>query len=78
MWCGQKKKKVVTNLLIKEKKFLIFIYLFLLYCTAYGILVPQPGIKCEPLHWKHRILTSGLPGSLKKQIKKKKKKKTKE
>ena len=70
MRCNQK-IKVVTNLLIEEKKVLSFYYLFSLYCTACGILVHQPGIKCEPLHWKHRILTSGLPGNLKKQIKKK-------
>ena len=70
MRCNQK-IKVVTNLLIEEKKVLSFYYLFSLYCTACGILVHQPGIKCEPQHWKHRILTSGLPGNLKKQIKKK-------
>ena len=70
MRCDQK-IKVVTNLLIEEKEVLSFYYLFSLYCTACGILVHQPGVKCEPLHWKHRILTSGLPGNLKKQVKKK-------
>ena len=25
-------------------------------------LVPEPGIKPAPLHWKCRVLTAGLPG----------------
>ena len=29
--------------------------------VACGILVPWPGIEC-PLHWKHRLLTTGPPG----------------
>ena len=31
-------------------------------CAACGILVPWPGIEPAPLHWKRRVLTSGLPG----------------
>ena len=29
---------------------------------ACGILVLRPGIKVTPLHWKHRVLTTGPPG----------------
>ena len=29
------------------------------HCVAYGILVLQPGIEPEPLHWKGRVLTTG-------------------
>ena len=38
------------------------IFLFCLYHTAYGILVPRPGRKAVPLPWKYRVLTTGLPG----------------
>ena len=35
------------------------VFLFLWpYCTACGILVPSPGIKPVPLHWKLGVLTS--------------------
>ena len=30
--------------------------------TAFGILVPQPGIEPVPLHWKHGLVTIGPPG----------------
>ena len=31
--------------------------------TACGILVPQLEIEPVPLHWKCRVLTTGLPGA---------------
>ena len=31
--------------------------------TAFGILVPQPGIEPVPLHWKHGLVTIGPQGS---------------
>ena len=30
---------------------------------ACGMLVPWPGIEQVPLHWEHRVLTTGLPDS---------------
>ena len=36
-------------------------FFFFLQCTACRILVPQPGM--EPRVWKHRVLTTGLPGN---------------
>ena len=42
--------------------FKIFLYLFFwLCCTAYGILVPQPGIRLVSWQWKGQVLTSGPP-----------------
>ena len=46
--------------------FLIFIHSFtwlhwILVATC-GILVPRPGIEPVPLHWEHRILTTGASG----------------
>ena len=32
------------------------------HCMPCGILVPQPGIIPAPVHWKHRVLTTGMPG----------------
>ena len=31
--------------------------------TACGILLPWPGIEPGPQQWKHRVLTTGLPGN---------------
>ena len=39
-------------------------FFFLVQHTACGILVPWPGIEPRPWQWKHRVLTSGLPGNL--------------
>ena len=39
--------------------FFFFFSLFRLFCAAWGILVPQAGIKPGPLWWKHSILTTG-------------------
>ena len=46
---------------------LLTAYLYYLYycffdCGAFGILVPQPGIKLMPLQWKLRVLTTEPPG----------------
>ena len=30
--------------------------------AACGILVPRPGMEPNRLHWKHSVLTTGLPG----------------
>ena len=38
------------------------LFFFFLGCSAHGILVPWLGIELKPLHWKHRVLTTGLPG----------------
>ena len=35
---------------------------------ACGILVPQPGINPCPLHWEHRVLTTGQPGKSREQF----------
>ena len=32
------------------------------YNAAGGILVPRPGLNSCSLHWKHRVLPTGLPG----------------
>ena len=41
-----------------------FILLFFWLCrTAYGILVPRPGIEPESLAVKARVLTTGPPGN---------------
>jgi len=32
------------------------------FITAFGILVPQPGIEPVPLYWKYGLLTTGPPG----------------
>ena len=43
--------------------FLVGLVLVLWSCqTAYGVLVPWPGIEPNPLQWKHRVFTTGLPG----------------
>ena len=34
---------------------------FWLCHAAYEILVPQPGMSQHPLHWQHRVLTTGPP-----------------
>ena len=40
-----------------------FYYFFLPHLgTCWGISVPQPGIKAAPPHWKHTVLSVGLPG----------------
>ena len=36
---------------------------------ACGIFVPWPGIESMPLHWKSRVLTTGLPGVLRESFK---------
>ena len=40
----------------------ILLFFFLPHCVACEILVPQPGIEPGLLHWKCRVLTTGLPG----------------
>ena len=40
----------------------IYYYYFWPYHKACRISVPYLGIKLMPLHWKHVILTTGLPG----------------
>ena len=52
---GSLQKKVLTPNLDY-----IFNY-FWPHLPVCGILVPQPGIKPCPLHWKNRVLTTGLP-----------------
>ena len=39
-----------------------FIFIFQLYRTACGILVPGQGLNPSSLHWKCRVLTTGQPG----------------
>ena len=39
--------------------YFFFFSLFWLFCAAWGILIPQPGIKPAPLQWKHSTLTTG-------------------
>ena len=39
----------------------IYIFHFWLHCAACRVLVPWPGIKPAPLHWKLRALTTGVP-----------------
>ena len=39
-----------------------FLLLLLLLHVACGILIPNQGLNLCPLHWKHRVLTNGLPG----------------
>ena len=39
-----------------------FILLNLFIFLVCGILIPWPGLKPSPLHWKHRVLATGLPG----------------
>ena len=43
----------------REKKSLFYLFFGHKAC---GILVPCPGIHLAPLHWKHRVLTTGPPG----------------
>ena len=38
-----------------------FLFIFWPCPKARRILAPQPGIEPVPLHWKHRVLTTGLP-----------------
>ena len=33
-----------------------------LHCKTCRVLVPQPGIKAMPLHWKRGVLTTATPG----------------
>ena len=49
-----------THLLLLHV-YIIFIIVFF-DCGAFGILVPQPGIKLMPLQWKLRVLTIEPPG----------------
>ena len=42
--------------------FWVFFGFFWPYCMACRISVPQPGINPCLLKWKHRVLTTGLPG----------------
>ena len=40
-----------------------FFFFFFLSCpTACGILVPLPGMESWPLHWEHRVATTGPLG----------------
>ena len=32
------------------------------FVAARGILVPDQGLNLHPLHWEHRVLTTGPPG----------------
>ena len=41
-----------------------FFFFFWLSYAACGILDPQPGMEPNHLHWKHSVLTTGLPGEL--------------
>ena len=56
---------------VKLPWYLTFFHKFFINCfsfafwpcaTACQIFVPQSGIKPLPLHWKHRMLTTGSPG----------------
>ena len=40
----------------------LYIFFFLPCCMASGISVLLPRITPMPLHWKHGVLTTGLPG----------------
>ena len=51
---------LVIMTLFKKRLFIVLI--IWPYLMAYGILVPPPGIKPSPLHWKARVLTTGPPG----------------
>lgn len=42
--------------------FHVFLFVLAYYHTAFGILVPQPGVEPVPLPWKHNILTTGPAG----------------
>ena len=53
----RQKSLVFENVVISDNEILFF-----LCCTVCGILVPPTGIKPVPLKWKHRVLTTGLPG----------------
>ena len=50
-----------------QKLYLFFLYLFIhlavpdLNCSVWD-LVPWPGIKPQPLNWKHQVLITGPPG----------------
>ena len=56
---------VSLNKLLKKQNYL-FLAVFGISCStqcprARGFLVPRPGIKLMPLHWDHRVLTTGSP-----------------
>ena len=40
----------------------LFIYFYWLCHKAHGVLVPHSGFEHAPLHWKHRVLITTLPG----------------
>ena len=42
--------------------FCSYTFFFWLYHMACGVLVFRPGMGPMPLHWKHGIITTGLPG----------------
>ena len=57
------KLQIIQNTILELGDFKILLYLFFWPChVAHGILVPQPGIKPGPRHWKHGILTTEAQG----------------
>ena len=47
----------------KPISYISFFFFLWQHHSAWGILVPWPGIKPMPPKWKHGVLTTGLPGS---------------
>ena len=43
-------------------RYFFYLFIFWPYPGACRILIPWPGIEPVPLHWKHRVLTTGPPG----------------
>ena len=39
----------------------LFIWLHLVFVVARGVQFPDQGLSPSPLHWKHGVLTTGLP-----------------
>ena len=68
-WIFEVKSDFVLKWLGVLKKTLEIGYFFLSLKKSFGCApkrvgskFPDQGLNLHPLHWKHRILTSGLPG----------------
>ena len=64
-WCRVFEVWKDVYLRINEVWHVLFLFTYLLLffrCATHRILVPWPGIKLIPPHWKHRILTTRPPG----------------